>query len=61
MEAFETPNLVSLVEDVRQAVAEDRSSSRSPRSHFHLLFLIDQLRLAVETPTESVLRLIYQV
>ncbi|KAL4868719.1 hypothetical protein BDV12DRAFT_185763 [Aspergillus spectabilis] len=60
MDFSETPNLLSLVEDVRQAVVEDSSSSRSPRSHFRLLSLIDQLRLAVETPTETVLRLIYQ-
>ncbi|KAJ5123764.1 hypothetical protein N7448_009861 [Penicillium atrosanguineum] len=35
-------------------------SDPSPKAHFELLRMIDQLRLAVETPTESVLRLIYQ-
>ncbi|KAJ6122245.1 hypothetical protein N7512_004710 [Penicillium capsulatum] len=33
----------------------------SPQSHFELLQTLDQLRLMVETPTETVLRLIYQV
>lgn len=36
-------------------------SDPSPKAHFELLRVIDQLRLAVETPTETVLRLIYQV
>jgi len=62
MPFHEQPNLLSLVEDIRQAAVKDSSSSsRSSQSHFHLLSLIDQLRLAVETPTETVLRLIYQV
>lgn len=62
MPFHEQPNLLSLVEDIRQAAVQDSSSSsRSSQSHFHLLSLIDQLRLAVETPTETVLRLIYQV
>lgn len=33
----------------------------SPQAHFELLRVIDELRSAVETPTETVLRLIYQV
>lgn len=37
------------------------SSNPSPQIHFELLQMIDQLRLAVETPTETTLRLIYQV
>ena len=41
------------------ALQED--SKPSPQSHFELLRMIDQLRLVVETPAETVLRLIYQV
>lgn len=36
-------------------------SDPCPKAHFELLRVIDQLRLAVETPTETVLRLMYQV
>lgn len=61
MSFVEQLNLLSLVEDIRQAAVKDSSSSRSSQSHFNLLRLIDQLRLAVETPTETLLRLIYQV
>lgn len=61
MPLHEQLNLLCLVEDIRQAAVKDSSSSRSSQSHFHLLRLIDQLRLAVETPTDTVLRLIYQV
>ncbi|KAL4925955.1 S-adenosyl-L-methionine-dependent methyltransferase [Aspergillus undulatus] len=54
-------NILSLVEDIRQAAVKDTTSTTgSPDTHFHLLSLIDQLRLAVEAPTETVLRLIYQ-
>ncbi|OJJ64685.1 hypothetical protein ASPSYDRAFT_140363 [Aspergillus sydowii CBS 593.65] len=60
MSFVEQLNLLSLVEDIRQAAVKDSSSSRSSQSHFNLLRLIDQLRLAVETPTETLLRLIYQ-
>ncbi|KKK13220.1 putative O-methyltransferase, partial [Aspergillus rambellii] len=55
-----TPSLLSLVEDIKQAAVEETSTGPSLQSHFRLLNLIDQLRLAVETPTETVLRLIYQ-
>ena len=41
------------------ALQED--SKPSPQSHFELLRMIDQLRLAVETSAETVLRLVYQV
>ncbi|KAL4882686.1 S-adenosyl-L-methionine-dependent methyltransferase [Aspergillus karnatakaensis] len=60
MSLFDAPNVLSLVDAIREAAIEDSSSLRSPRSHFDLLALIDQLRLAVETPTETALRLIYQ-
>ncbi|KAB8238223.1 S-adenosyl-L-methionine-dependent methyltransferase [Aspergillus alliaceus] len=56
----QTPHLLSLVEDIRQAALEECSSSRSASSHYRFLGLIDQLKYAVETPTETVLRLIYQ-
>ncbi|KAL4921372.1 S-adenosyl-L-methionine-dependent methyltransferase [Aspergillus aurantiobrunneus] len=47
MASSEPPNLLSLVEDIRQAAVADTSPCRSSQ-------------LAVETPTETVLRLIYQ-
>ncbi|KAL4949633.1 S-adenosyl-L-methionine-dependent methyltransferase [Aspergillus filifer] len=52
--------VLALVEDVHDAVLENNSPTSSAESHSRLLSLIDQLRLAVETPTETVLRLIYQ-
>lgn len=42
-------------------MALKEASDPSPQAHFELLRMIDQLRSAVETPTETVLRLIYQV
>ncbi|KAJ5486764.1 hypothetical protein N7530_001064 [Penicillium desertorum] len=41
-------------------MALKEASEPSPQAHFELLRMIDQLRSAVETPTETVLRLIYQ-
>ncbi|KAB8213402.1 S-adenosyl-L-methionine-dependent methyltransferase [Aspergillus novoparasiticus] len=52
--------LLSLVEEIKDAALEECSSSRSATSHYRLLGLIDQLKGVVETPTETVLRLIYQ-
>ncbi|PYH91832.1 S-adenosyl-L-methionine-dependent methyltransferase [Aspergillus ellipticus CBS 707.79] len=57
---FEPSNLLSLVEDIKQAALQEQGPNPSAQSHFRLLGLIDELRLAVETPTETVLRLIYQ-
>ncbi|KAL4902918.1 S-adenosyl-L-methionine-dependent methyltransferase [Aspergillus multicolor] len=54
------PTILSLTEDIRVAALQDTSSSQSPATHAHLLSLIDKLRLAVETPTETARRLIYQ-
>ena len=42
-------------------IALKEASDPSPQVHFELLQMIEQLRSAVETPTETVLRLIYQV
>ncbi|RAK96778.1 O-methyltransferase [Aspergillus ibericus CBS 121593] len=58
--SVENPTILSLVEDIKQTALQDQSPGRSAESHFQLLGLIDKLRLAVETPTETVLRLIYQ-
>ncbi|PWY74331.1 S-adenosyl-L-methionine-dependent methyltransferase [Aspergillus heteromorphus CBS 117.55] len=61
--------LLSLVEQIKQAALQEQTQTLAPGSnpstspapsHFQLLGLIDKLRLAVETPTETVLRLIYQ-
>lgn len=49
-----------LVNRLGQMVLKE-ASDPSPQAHFELLRIIDQLRSAVETPTETVLRLIYQV
>ncbi|KAF7588263.1 hypothetical protein BBP40_005949 [Aspergillus hancockii] len=54
------PHLLSLVEDIKKAALEECSSSRSASSHYRFLGLIDRLKYTVETPTETVLRLIYQ-
>ncbi|KAJ5195583.1 uncharacterized protein N7498_009021 [Penicillium cinerascens] len=51
--------LYSMVNRLGQLALQD-GSDPSPKAHFELLRMIDQLRLAVETPTETVLRLIYQ-
>jgi hypothetical protein len=50
----------SLVNRIRAMVLKE-ASEPSPQAHFDLLQTIDQLRAMVETPTETVLRLIYQV
>jgi hypothetical protein len=52
--------LYSLVNRIG-AMALEEASEPSPQAHFELLQMIDQLRSAVETPTETVLCLIYQV
>ncbi|OGE50223.1 hypothetical protein PENARI_c018G01254 [Penicillium arizonense] len=51
--------LYSLVNRIG-AMALEVASEPSPQAHFELLQMIDQLRSAVETPTETVLCLIYQ-
>ncbi|KAL4800797.1 S-adenosyl-L-methionine-dependent methyltransferase [Aspergillus venezuelensis] len=53
-------SVLALVDDIRNAVLEDNSLTSSAESHSRLLSLVDKLRLTVETPTETVLRLIYQ-
>ncbi|KAB8251311.1 S-adenosyl-L-methionine-dependent methyltransferase [Aspergillus flavus] len=57
---LQTPHLLSLVEEIKDAALKECSSSRSATSHYRFLGLIDQLKYTVETPTETVLRLIYQ-
>ncbi|GKZ17726.1 hypothetical protein AbraIFM66951_010868 [Aspergillus brasiliensis] len=58
--AVDQSKVLSLVETIKQTALQDQGACRSAQSHFQLLGLIDELRLAVETPTETVLRLIYQ-
>jgi hypothetical protein len=55
-----TTPLWNLVHRLGQ-IALEEASNPSPQVHFELLHMIEQLRSAVETPTETVLRLIYQV
>ena len=52
--------LRSLMNRLSQAVIKD-DANPSPQLHYEVLQMIDQLRSAVESPTETVLRLIYQV
>lgn len=52
--------LYSMVNRLGQMALKE-ASDPSPQAHFELLRMIDQVRSAVETPTETILRLIYQV
>lgn len=52
--------LYALVNRVGQLALQE-GSNPSRKAHFELLRMIDELRLAVETPTETVLRLVYQI
>ncbi|KAJ5987770.1 hypothetical protein N7481_002980 [Penicillium waksmanii] len=54
-----TTPLYSMVNHLGQLAVQE-GSSPSPQTHLELLRMIDQLRLAVESPTETILRLIYQ-
>ena len=58
-EAPPRSDLLTLVDRIRYTAANEHSASAD--SHSQLLNLIDELKLAVETPNETVLRLIYQV
>ncbi|KAJ5108162.1 hypothetical protein N7456_004837 [Penicillium angulare] len=51
--------LHSMINHLSQLIIQE-SVKPSPQNHFELLRMIEQLRLAVETPTETILRLIYQ-
>ncbi|OJJ96619.1 hypothetical protein ASPACDRAFT_1890997 [Aspergillus aculeatus ATCC 16872] len=53
-------SFLPLLEQIKQAVLQEESPDRTAKSHFQLLGLVDQLRLAIESPTETLLRLIYQ-
>lgn len=55
-----TTPLWSLVNRLGQ-IALKEAANPSPQAHYELLQMIEQLRAAVESPTETVLRLIYQV
>ena len=62
MDSNKSYEFISLTEQVQQlAIRSAAEKNPNPRIHFELLRLIDELRLAVETPEETVLRLIYQV
>jgi hypothetical protein len=52
--------LYAMVHRLEQLALRDALNS-SPHTHFELLQMIDQLKLAVETPMETFLRLVYQV
>ena len=53
--------ILSLIEAIKQVALQTHSAPQAGDSHDRLVGLIDQLKLAVETPTDTVLRLIYQV
>jgi hypothetical protein len=52
-------DIISLADQIKQEVSFEPSTSC--HGHARLLQLVDELKLAIETPTETVLRLIYQV
>lgn len=54
-----TTSVLSLADQIKQEISQQSSSPG--HGHARLLQLIDELKLAVETPTETILRLIYQV
>lgn len=54
-------DILSLAETVTQAAADHCSARFDPQTRFKLLAAIKDLQHAVETPTDTVLRLIYQV
>lgn len=54
-----TSTILSLTDQIREEVTCDPIPSA--HGHARLLQLVDELKLAIETPTETVLRLIYQV
>ncbi|CAG8054166.1 unnamed protein product [Penicillium salamii] len=53
-----TSTILSLTDQIREEVTCDPIPSA--HGHARLLQLVDELKLAIETPTETVLRLIYQ-
>ncbi|KAJ5704298.1 hypothetical protein N7493_011436 [Penicillium malachiteum] len=53
-----TTSMASLADEIKQEIGNDSFSAGE--SHARLLQLIEELKLAVETPTETILRLIYQ-
>lgn len=55
-----TSPLGALINRLSQLALKDVSNP-SPKIHYEMLQMIEQLRSAVETPTETVLRLVYQV
>lgn len=54
-----TASIQSLIDQIKTAATQD--SSTADYGHARLLQLIDELKLVVETPAETILRLIYQV
>jgi hypothetical protein len=52
-------SIFSLVDEIKKETTQD--SLYPGHSHARLLQLVDELKLTVETPTETILRLIYQV
>ncbi|KAJ5301840.1 hypothetical protein N7508_006703 [Penicillium antarcticum] len=51
-------DIISLTDQIKQEVSFGPSTSG--HGHARLLQLVDELKLAIETPTETILRLIYQ-
>lgn len=54
-----TVHTLKLISEIKNQVLDP--SVGSGHGHSRLLQLVDELKLAVETPTETILRLIYQV
>lgn len=60
MATSNSSDILRLVDQVK-AAADKNYTDSSPETHADLLKKINDLKLAVETPTETVLRIIYQV
>jgi len=53
-----TDTTLKLIDEIKEASETPGSPGHD---HFRLLQLVDELKLSIETPTETILRLIYQV
>jgi hypothetical protein len=54
-------SIFDLTDHIREEALNESNGPQGGQSHARLLQLVDELKLAVETPTETILRLIYQV
>ncbi|KAJ5100113.1 hypothetical protein N7532_007114 [Penicillium argentinense] len=55
-----TTSIIDLTDQIRKEALNESNGPQGGQSHARVLQLVDELKLAVETPTETILRLIYQ-